>query len=57
MTKVHYKISGNFRSMEGAKIFCRDRSYLPTYLKDQVYASETMNLFLQAKLPAFLSDQ
>jgi transposase len=54
MTKVHQKISGCFRSMEGAKIFCRVRSYISTCKKNGVRASEAMRLLFEGELPEFL---
>jgi transposase len=55
MTKVQQKISGCFRSMDGAKIFCRVRSYLSTCRKHGVNTSKALDLLFQGKLPDFVS--
>lgn len=55
MTKVHQKISGCFRSMMGAMIFCRIRSYLSTCQKNAVSATEALTLLFKGKLPDFLN--
>jgi transposase len=54
MTKVQQKISGCFRSMDGAQIFCRIRSYLSTCRKQEVKSSHALNLLFNGKLPEFL---
>jgi transposase len=51
MTKVQQKISGCFRSVDGAKIFCRVRSYLSTCRKQGVSTSLALDLLFQGKLP------
>jgi len=55
MTKVHQKISGCFRSMEGAEIFCRIRGYISSCQKHGVSSSEAMELLFAGKLPEFAS--
>lgn len=53
MTKVQQKISGCFRSMEGAEIFCRVRGYLSTCRKQGVKSSRAMEMLFEGKLPDF----
>jgi len=54
MTKVQQKISGCFRSMEGAEMFCRIRGYLSTCKKQGMTSSHAMELIFDGKLPEFI---
>jgi len=54
MTKVHQKISGCFRSQEGAKCFCRCRSYISTCRKQGVSASDALRMLFDDKKPSFM---
>src|SRR3990167_4047491 len=56
MTKVQQKISGCFRSMEGAYIFCRIRSYLLTCQKHDLKMTDALELLFQGKMPKFIID-
>jgi transposase len=51
MTKVQQKISGCFRSKEGAEIFCRLRSYLSTCRKQNISSSTALELLFEGKIP------
>ncbi len=53
MTKVQQKISGCFRSVDGARIFCLIRSYLSTCRKQGIKSSHALSLLFNGKLPDF----
>lgn len=55
MTKVQQKISGCFRSTQGAEIFCRIRSYLSTCMKHAISPNEALTLLFMGKYPDFVS--
>ena len=55
MTKVQQKISGCFRSFQGAQIFCRVRSYLSTCRKHGIAPTEALNTLFAGRLPDFLA--
>ena len=54
MMKVQQKISGCFRSMRGAEIHSRIKSYLSTCLKNGVGSREALEQLYRGKLPDFI---
>lgn len=54
MTKVQQKISGCFRSFEGAQIFCRVRGYLSTCKKQDIAPTEALQILFSGSLPDFI---
>jgi transposase len=56
MTKVQQKISGCFRSMEGAYIFCRIRSYISTCRKHGMAVTTALKMLFKGETLDFMRD-
>ncbi|HEB93550.1 MAG TPA: hypothetical protein ENI94_08795 [Gammaproteobacteria bacterium] len=56
MTKIQQKISGCFRSMDGAYTFCRIRGHLATCRKNGMNPSKALKLLLTGELPSFIDE-
>ena len=56
MVKVQQKISGSFRSWDGAQFFCRIRGYLSTCEKHDVSSADALKLLFNGEFPDFMSD-
>jgi transposase len=54
MTKVQQKISGCFRSEQGAIDFCRIRSFISTCMKQGVEVASALTDLFRGKLPDFV---
>jgi len=57
MTKVQQKISGCFRSMEGAKNFSIVRSYLSTCKKNGISGYDALEMIFNDRLPSFIQEK
>jgi transposase len=55
MTKVQQKISGCFRSMEGAYIFARIRSYISTCQKHEIAVTTALSMLFNGEKPDFMN--
>ena len=53
MTKVQQKISGCFRSEDGAQFFCRIRSFISSCRKQGISASTALGLLFEGHMPEF----
>lgn len=56
MKKVQQKLSGCFRSMDGALISCRIRSYLSACRKQGISATDALNILFDDQIPPFMID-
>jgi len=54
MTKVQQKVSGCFRSMDGAEEFCLIRSYIVTARKHGMGASQALRILFRGDRPDFM---
>ncbi len=54
-TKVQQKISGCFRSEEGAQFFCRIRSYISSCRKQDIRSTTALALLFKGELPDFVN--
>lgn len=57
MTKVQQKISGCFKSFEGANIFCRNRSYLSSCRKQGKSATDALKAVFEGDPIAFIKQR
>jgi len=57
MTKVQQKISGCFRSKDGAETFCLIRSYLSTCKKNQIGVGEALEYLFKGEWPEFIQQE
>ena len=56
MVKVQQKISGSFRSWDGAQFFCRIRGYLSTCEKHNVSSADALKILFSGEFPDFMPD-
>ena len=54
MTKVQQKVSGCFRSMDGAETFCLIRSYLSTCKKNNIQMADALGHIFSGTWPEFI---
>ena len=56
MVKVQQKISGSFRSWDGAQFFCRIRGYLSTSEKHNISSADALKTLFNGDFPDFMFD-
>jgi transposase len=54
MLKVQQKVSGYFRSWEGAYYFCRIKGYLSTCKKHDISSADALKILFDGELPDFM---
>jgi transposase len=54
MIKVQQKVSGCFRSWDGAYNYCRIKSYISTCKKHHITASDALNILYNGEKPPFM---